>query len=103
MRVTIIPEDGFVSVDGEGYSNLDLSFIPSDVHALQWYDTDGDLERKDNRGRIITNEEITDLTPYQPALDEWQAAKEAAELAAVHTQEFIDAYDEQLATLETQP
>ena len=81
MRVTIIPEDGFVSVDGEGCNNLDLSFIPSNVHALQWYDTEGELELVDNRGRIVANEEITDLAPYQPALDAWQAAKEAAKTA----------------------
>jgi hypothetical protein len=81
MRVTIIPSDGFVSVDNEGYSDLDLSFMDSDIHALQWYDTDGEIERQDNRGRIVANEEITDLTPYQPALDAWQAAKAATETA----------------------
>ena len=78
MRVTIIPADGFVSVDNEGYSELDLSFIDADIHALQWYETEGEIERKDNRGRIVSNEEITDLTPYQPALDAWQVAKDAA-------------------------
>ena len=78
MRVTIIPVDGFVSVDGEGYSGLDLSFMDADIHALQWYETEGEIERKDNRGRIISNESITDLTPYQPALDAWQVAKDAA-------------------------
>nr|MCH9834597.1 hypothetical protein [bacterium] len=72
------PVDGFVSVDGEGYSGLDLSFMASDVHALQWYETEGEIERKDIRGRIISNEAITDLTPYQPALDAWQVAKNAA-------------------------
>ena len=78
MRVTIIPEDGFVSVDGEGYSDLDLSFMAPDVHAVQWYDTEGEVEYQDARGRIVSNEDISDLTPYQPALDAWQAAKDAA-------------------------
>ncbi len=78
MRVTIIPVDGFVSVDGEGYSGLDLSVMDADIHALQWHETEGEIERKDNRGRIISNESITDLTPYQPALDAWQVAKDAA-------------------------
>ena len=75
MRVTIIPEDGFVSVDGEGYSKLDLSFMDADIHALQWYETEGEVERKDSRGRITANENITTLTPYQAALDAWQVAK----------------------------
>jgi hypothetical protein len=76
MRVTIIPTDGFVSIDGEGYNNIDLSFMDANIHALQWYTTDGEIERKNSRGQIVTNEEITDLTPYQPALDAWQTIKE---------------------------
>jgi hypothetical protein len=81
MRVTIIPTDGFVSVDGEGYSELDLTFMASDIHALQWYETDGELEIEDARGRVIENRPIDALEPYQPALDAWQAAKDAAEAA----------------------
>jgi hypothetical protein len=82
MRVTIIPVDGFVSVDGEGYSDLDLTFMPSDIHALQWYETEGELEIQDARGRVIENRPIDSLEPYQPALDAWQVAKDAAEAAA---------------------
>jgi len=81
MRVTIIPVDGFVSVDGEGYSELDLSFMASDIHALQWYETDGELEIKDARGRVVENCPIDSLEPYQPALYAWQVAKDAAEAA----------------------
>ena len=86
MRVTIIPVDGFVSVDGEGYSGLDLSFMASDIHALQWYETEGELESEDARGRVIENRPIDSLEPYQPALDAWQAAKNAADLAATQTE-----------------
>ena len=82
MRVTIIPTDGFVSVDGEGYSGLDLTFMDSDIHALQWYETEGELEIQDARGRVIENRPIDSLEPYQPALDAWQAAKDAAEAEA---------------------
>ncbi len=88
MRVTIIPADGFVSVDGKGYSGLDLSFMDTDIHALQWYNTDGEIERCDSRGRIVANEEITNLSPYQSALDAWQVANnaaDAADAAAEHT------------------
>lgn len=75
MRVTIIPEDGLVSVDKEGYSGLDLSFMASDVHAVQWYGTEGEVEYQDARGRAVRNEKITDLKPFQPALDAWQVSK----------------------------
>ena len=38
MKLTIIPVDGSVGVDGKFYENLDLSScnIPENVHALQW-------------------------------------------------------------------
>jgi hypothetical protein len=87
MRVTIIPADGFVSVDGEGYGKLDLSFIDASVHAIQWYDTDGEIERRDERGRVVANEDFADLTPYQAALDAWQVAKEEAETVRAATLE----------------
>jgi hypothetical protein len=75
MRLTIIPSDGFVSIDGEGFSGLDLSFLDTDIHAIQWYGTDGEVERKDSRGRLISNEIITDISPYQLAIDKWNAQK----------------------------
>jgi hypothetical protein len=86
MRITIIPNDGFVSIDGEGYSDLDLSFMDDNIHALQWYDTEGEIERKDSRGRVIANEEITDITPYQQAIDSW----EAANLVALEEKETLE-------------
>ena len=64
MRVTIIPEDGMVSINSEGYSELDLSFIPHEVHALQWYDTDGEIEYRDERGRATHNEAIESLDEF---------------------------------------
>ena len=47
MKLTIIPSDSFVSVDGDGsHQSLDLSKcgIPINVHALQWFDTKGWIE-----------------------------------------------------------
>ena len=47
MKLTIIPSDSFVAVDGDGsHRPLDLSIceIPQDVHALQWFDTKGWVE-----------------------------------------------------------
>jgi hypothetical protein len=79
MRLTIIRNDGFVSVNNEGFSELDLSFMDSDIHAVQWYETEGEVERRDNRGRIIANEEITSIEQFQPALDLWLAAKQRAQ------------------------
>lgn len=80
MRVTILPADGFVSIDGEGYTNIDLSIINSDIHAIQWYDTEGEIERKDSRGRMISNEQITSIEQFQPVLDLWQTTKTKRQL-----------------------
>jgi len=79
MRLTIIRNDGFVSVNNEGFSDLDLSFMDSDIHAVQWYETEGEVERRDTRGRIIANEEITSIEQFQPALDLWLEAKQRAQ------------------------
>jgi hypothetical protein len=85
MRVTIIPEDGFVSIDGYGFSNLNLSFIPQEVHALQWYHTDGEIEHQNDRGRATYNQPITSLDEFEyfdQCYQLWQQAKatEQAEL-----------------------
>lgn len=46
MRLTIIPVDKKVVVNGQSYGNLNLSGcnIPENVHALQWYETQGEIE-----------------------------------------------------------
>jgi len=80
MRIIIIPNDGFVSIDGEIYSGLDLSFVDSTIHAVQWYNTEGEIERKDARGRMIANETITSIDQFQMVLDLWQSAKNQKQL-----------------------
>ena len=87
MRVTIIPDDGFVSVDGEGFLDIDLSSMPANIHAVQWYHTEGEVEYRDARGRATHNEAITELTPYQPVLELWRRAKDAALAAAALSEE----------------
>jgi len=82
MRLTIIPADGFVSVGGVGFGGLDLSFMAASVHAVQWYETHGEVEVKDPvTGRMVANEVITSIDAFQPAITLWQAAKTADELA----------------------
>lgn len=50
MRLTVIPIDSAVYVDMVCKAPLDLSTcnIPSNIHALQWYDTKGWLEFNDD-------------------------------------------------------
>lgn len=85
MRLIIVPIDGAVSIDGVGLGGLDLSFMDASVHAVQWYETHGEIEIKDPvTGRMVENRVITAIDAFQPAIDVWQAAKTAqeAEVAA---------------------
>lgn len=111
MRVIIIPVDEFVSIDGVGYHKINLSFMDDNIHAVQWYENKGEIERKDSSGKMIGNETINDLTPFQPAIDAWEvadvAAKEALEAAkaakealqALETKEALEALEAAKTTL----
>jgi hypothetical protein len=75
MRITVIPEDEVVSIDGEVYSGIDLSSLDSTIHAIQWYDTDGEVEVKDARGRMVENREITSFDEFAFVIPLWEAEK----------------------------
>ena len=81
MKLTIIPIDGAVYKDGYSYSGLDLSSVPANVHALQWYETEGEIEFT---GRPKPqNETITELPSWaNTCVAKWDEAK-AAENAAI--------------------
>ena len=80
MRVTIIPSDNFVSVDGVGFNGINLAFIAANIHAIQWYGDHGVVEIKDiTTNRIVSNEDISDFTSFQSAINGWQEAKAAYE------------------------
>lgn len=70
MRATIIPGDGFCSVDGVGLNGVDMTSVAPEVHAVQWYGTHGEIEVQDPlSGKMISNEEIANLDDFQDVLD----------------------------------
>jgi hypothetical protein len=75
MRVTIIPQDGLVSIDGVGFDKLDLSSLDPTIHAVQWYDTEGEIEIKDARGRMVENREITSFDEFAFVIPLWENAQ----------------------------
>lgn len=95
MRLTIIPSDGLVGIDNHFFSDLDLSTcaIPANVHALQWYETEGELEFVSNPDRTKPqNELLAELpawaTSAKAVWDEFKAVLEAqaqADQAAAET------------------
>ena len=93
MRLTIIPADGSVGVDGVWFGGINLSFMAPSIHAVQWYDTHGEIEVKDPvTGRMVANEAITSMDAFQPAIALWQEAKTAheQEMAALVAQAAIN-------------
>ena len=60
-KVTIIPSDNHVYVDGAGtFMTVDCSSLPSDIHAIQWDGTKGRIEY--NRSAVLTYCNISPLT-----------------------------------------
>jgi hypothetical protein len=81
-RITVVKGDGLIMVNKEGYHGIDLSFLEPNIHAIQWYDTWGEIERKDERNRHLPNEEITSLGALEGfIMAAWQAKKEEVALA----------------------
>lgn len=72
MRLCVVVEDKFVAKDDEGYWVDNLDYIDSNINAIQWYDTKGEIEYVDG----TPNLEITDITPYNQVLTDWQTAKD---------------------------
>ncbi len=71
MRMTIIPVDSIIIIDGFPTPNVDLSWIPENVHAVQWYDTYGEVE-------LVTSDpniDITELGIYEQAIPLWESKK----------------------------
>ena len=83
MKLTIIPDGKIIGIDGTFYRDVqqDLSWIPSNVHAVQWSDSSGEIEYNDG----TPNEIISDLGIYAQAQTDFNneiqrisAAEEAA-------------------------
>ncbi len=74
MRLTIIVPDKSIIIDGEGYSGIstDWSWVSEDIHAIQWYDTWGEVEYSDEKN----NEKIEELGPYSVAVTHHQNEKQ---------------------------
>jgi hypothetical protein len=102
MRVTIVRKDGFISVDDVGFSGLDLSFLPENIHAVQWYDTVGEVEMYEPHPYKVVmapSQQIDTLAEYQQCLDLWNATKVAHDAAVAEAEA---AYAAELARLQAQ-
>jgi hypothetical protein len=89
MRLIIIPVDKLISIDGQGISQIqqDFSWIPSNVHAVQWYETWGEVEYTDG----LPNEKIEELGIYEQAVDTYNNEKQRLEDEKIAQAEAIEA------------
>jgi hypothetical protein len=73
MRVTIVPIDSKVVVEGQ-LEIVDCSSIAENIHAVQWYGTVGEVEFKHDyiENTRKPNDRITDFSPYQKFVDAWE-------------------------------
>lgn len=71
MRLTIIPEDKIVIINGISFFDIDLSWIDSSYHAIQWYEDHGEIEIYEGH-RCVENRKITSIAEFQKAIDDWQ-------------------------------
>ena len=79
MQISIIRVDKAVYKDGFSYSNLDLSAIPTNIHALQFntVTNKGHIEYVPNAdGEMLPNNKITSLPDWAvTACVKWDEAK----------------------------
>ena len=83
MRLTVVPSDKIIIKDGKEYKVTDLSYLDSNIHAIQWYDDKGEIEYVDGTSNLV----ITDITPYNQCVTDWEAAKTKEAEANVYTDE----------------
>ena len=72
MRLTIVKDDNLVIIDQHPIQfDLTPLLLPDNFHALQWYEDHGEEEFNDG----TANQAITDISPYQPIIDEYERLK----------------------------
>jgi hypothetical protein len=81
MKLTIVADDKRVGVDDLFFEPVELSQLNPAIHAVQWYGEYGEIEFKTvfTNGTLTKpkNQLITDIAPFQFAVDAWNAAKTA--------------------------
>ena len=69
--LTIIKDDSYVSVDGFGIDPIDCSSLASNIHAIQFDGTNGEIHYNDGTDNLA----ITAISDYSTITDLWTSAK----------------------------
>lgn len=85
MKIVIVADDKRVCIDELCFDDLDVSALDTSIHAIQWNGEWGEIEYKsvfaDGQITKPQNQVITDVTPYQWAVDAWNVEKVAYDSA----------------------
>lgn len=74
MKVTIIRDDGYVSVDGRGFQGIDMSSLDASIHAVQWNGVDGEIEWEPDPQTGQLNTKLFTLDAFNTVLGLWATA-----------------------------
>ena len=86
MRLSIIKEDKSGYINSQSYWPLDVSCIPDNVRAFQWFGTNGWVEFNDGS----YNQDVTELPSWAiTCIQEWETADYAAKNPPPPTQEEL--------------
>jgi hypothetical protein len=106
MRLTIVPSENKISINGEPLQGCDVSWIPEfvgditgvpqKVHAVQWYDDHGEIELVTRDSNIV----ITELGIFEQAINKYEERKLAAEAAEAAAAAEAAGVDESLIDID---
>lgn len=97
IRLTIIRENGFVSINDVGYDQIAMDSLAPNVRAVQWYGDKGDVEFFEVDGVKPPNQEITAIDQFQFVIDGWDAKDYAAKHPPAPTPPSAE-YNKQIAS-----
>jgi hypothetical protein len=97
MRLTIIKQDNAVYIDGVA-REIDCSSLDASFHALQWDGTSGEVEVCNPvTKKLVRNDVIDSIAPYQSFVDAWNALAAAEAQAAAEAAAALAAQNAQAA------
>lgn len=80
-RLAIVPSDGVVSINGTVFSGIDMSAVPQEIHAVQWYGQHGEIEyRTDSTGTRPPNRPIDSLEAFSALIDIWDKRRQEGKM-----------------------
>lgn len=75
MKMTIIPIDTVVAIDGVSFSGINMSSINPLIHAVQWHGSTGEIEWKNESGNIVKNESINSIDQFSNLINQFNTLK----------------------------